>query len=950
MNELDQLRTELGEEILERFPGLDASEHRNITHVASLSDYFTLIMRRDPGMLRELIASGDLHNTYDAGDLAPGDTPVDQLDEKLREIRSREMVRIIYRDLLRLADLPETTRDLSNLADAMIEAALRAHYENHCDRYGTPIGAESREQVHMSVLALGKLGAGELNLSSDIDLVFFFGEEGCVGGHPEISNSEFFVRTARALIASLDKVTEKGFVFRVDMRLRPYGDSGGLILTRAAMEKYYVEQGREWERYAFIKARACAGDISQGESFLQWLTPFVYRRHLDFGAIDSLREMKRLINFEVDLKELGSDLKLGHGGIREVEFVAQAYQLVYGGNDPLLQERSLLQVLGLLQERGLMETGFADGLKEAYCFLRNSEHVIQAEADQQTQALPTNELSKLRLAIAMGFEDYGSYEAALDGHRAFVRERFSAFMSVNRSGQETGVEEHRQWIAVWEAPGSAASIEILAARCGEAEVIAGQLVAFSEGLRRKEIQEIGVDRVDRLLPLVLSLVVREDDAALTLERLLRIVDGIARRSTYLAFLLENFDALKRMVQLCAMSDWVAARLAEMPILLYELSDRVTEDQAFDRNRLTEEMRQLIQNLDPHDLEAQMDSLRQFKNAAVLKVAVFQLLGLMPVMKASDALTDIAEIVISRSFELAWSYLTERHGVPCDADGVEIDPAFAVIAYGKLGGIELGFGSDLDLVFLHDADARGRTNGERVIDSVTFYIRLGQRMVHVMSSMTRFGTLFDIDLRLRPQGNSGPIVASFAAFERYLNEAAWTWEHQALVRARYVAGSMLLKSRFDEIRQKVLRQERDRQQLLDDVVSMREKMRSHFDGSGGSLDGSLSEGVMLSGFDLKQGAGAIVDIEFMVQFAVLADSHSHPGLTQWTDKIRILDDLRDEQLFTEAEVSLLQRAYIAYRTAVHYRALGFAGFSMDELNRLRSDVVEVWNRHMSGPGA
>ena len=949
MTELDQLRSGLADEIGGALPAVSGALFEDLVRVASYSEYVARNIQRAPAVIGELFASGDMDRAYDDGPIDVPPLTLEDLDRRLREIRMREMVRIIFRDLTRRADLEETTRDLSNLADALIDAALNVHYEHHCRRFGTPIGADSGEPQSMTVLALGKLGARELNLSSDIDLVFLFGEAGDVDGERDLSNSEFFVRTARALIASLDQVTEDGFVFRVDMRLRPYGDSGALILNRAAMEKYFIEQGREWERYAFIKARACAGDIAQGEAFLSWLVPFVYRRHLDFGAIDSLREMKRLINYEVDVKGLADDLKLGHGGIREVEFVVQAYQLIYGGTEPRLRDRALLTILGQLVELEHMPSAQADALEEAYRFLRNSEHVVQAEADRQTQQLPTDDVSKLRLAEAMGFPEYEAYREALDDHRHVVREYFSEFMSANRVEQVDEIDDQRQWKQVWESPMADASLAWLeSAGFSSADEIARHLAQFGNELADGDVQQLGQERIGRLMPALLSLVAREDPAIETLDRMLRVIDSIARRSTYVSFLLENLDALKRAVHLCAISPWVAERLESLPILLYDLSDRVTEELVFERHRLTEEMRQLIQNLDASDLEAQMDSLRQFKNSAVLKVAVFELLDLLPIMKASDALTDIAEIVINRAFELAWAYLTERHGIPCDSDGKEVDRPMAVVAYGKLGGIELGYGSDLDLVFLHDADVRGRTGGERSIENNAFFIRLGQRMVHILSSMTRFGVLYEIDLRLRPQGNSGPIVCSFEAFERYQLESAWTWEHQALVRARFVAGNPALKPRFEEIRRKVLRLPRDRRQLLEDVVSMREKMRQHLDTPVSQAGDSVSDGVMMSGFDLKQGAGAIVDIEFMVQYAVLAESHAQPELTQWTDKMRILSDLRDAGLFTEDEASLLQRAYIAYRTAVHYRSLGGALESFEELNRFRADVVEVWNRYMTLP--
>ncbi len=949
MPELEELRDRIAPEISNLLPTLSEQDRATVVVVASLSDYFLAQLRRYPQEIAELFQSGDMARSYDGNrSYFPPTVPHEQLDATLRHTRRREMCRVIYRDLTRLADMPETTTDLSNLADAAIDVALSTHYEHLCQRYGVPMGQSSAEPQQMSVLALGKLGAGELNLSSDIDLIFLFDEEGSVNPDrgKDLTNQEFFTRLSRALIASLDHASEHGFVFRVDMRLRPYGDSGALILNRAAMEKYFVEQGRDWERYAFIKARACAGDIAAGERFLAWLTPFVYRRHLDFGAIDSLREMKRLINHEVEAKQLHDDVKLGHGGIREIEFIVQACQLVWGGNSPRLRERKLLRVLTMLCEDGMLPEEDEENLRLAYHFLRNSEHALQAEADRQTQRLPEPLLSRQRLAAAMGHASWEDYRQALDRHREIVSNSFAAFMSSNNAEREILVEGNLFWVSIWQTPASPASIELLAkAGFADPAKVASQLTEFDAHLSGAEIQEIGAERISRLMPVMLSLIAREKDPDNTLGRMLSILSNIARRSTYVAYLLENLDALKRSIALCAMSPWIVEQLHDFPILLYELSDRVTEDREFDRERLLAELRQTLGNIDPGDFEAQMDSMRQWKRSAVLKVAVFELLDLLPIMKASDALTWIAEVGLQCAYELSWAYLCQRHGAPCTEHGVAITSSFAIVAYGKLGGIELGYGSDLDLVFLHDADTRGRTvGGSRPIENSVFYQRLGQRVIHILTSYTRLGTLYETDLRLRPDGNKGPMVSTFASYERYLNESAWTWEHQALVRARFVAGDPELGLKFDTVRSQVLGHKRDRATLLQEVVEMREKMRLHLDQD--STQDAGSQDVFLSGFDLKHGAGAIVDIEFMVQFMVLAHATDHPTLSRWTDKMRILDEIGQLQLMAEAEIRGLQKAYLAYRAAVHYQWLGGEMTMQEQLLRYRADVVDIWRQYMT----
>ncbi|HKI74831.1 MAG TPA: bifunctional [glutamate--ammonia ligase]-adenylyl-L-tyrosine phosphorylase/[glutamate--ammonia-ligase] adenylyltransferase, partial [Pseudomonadales bacterium] len=631
-----------------------------ITRIASLSEYFYRILMKTPDVIADLFASGDMDTVYDEDVYRRRLSGLDHeaLDAGLRRHRAREMCRIIFRDLSRISSLEETTRDLSNLADASIETALDVHYKRSVELWGTPVGATTGRPQQMCVLALGKLGAQELNLSSDVDLVFMYDEPGHLeGGARDMTNQEFFIRVARALIASLDAIREEGFVFRVDMRLRPYGESGALILARSAMESYFVEQGRDWERYAFIKARACAGNIPLGDDFLLWLVPFVYRKHLDYGAIESLREMKRLINYEVGVRELHDDLKLGHGGIREIEFIAQAYQIIWGGNRPELRVRRLMTVLEILQREGMLPAEDTRRLIDAYRFLRDSEHVVQAEQDRQTQRLPGSPLSQQRLAEAMGYADFEQYARVLAEHREAVMQSFETFISSSGAEREGLVEGNLYWIEIWRQPTAPDSIKVLAeAGYGSAETVASRLVEFESHLQAAGVQEIGASRIDQLMPVVLRLVASEEAPEKTLDRLLAIIDNIARRSTYIAFLLENVDALKRTVQLCAMSPWVAEQLQRYPILLYELTDRVTEEMVFTRSKLEGELDQLFYSLESGDLEGQMDSLRQFRNSSMLKVAVFELLDLLPIMKASDALTDIAEIILQRSFELAWQYL------------------------------------------------------------------------------------------------------------------------------------------------------------------------------------------------------------------------------------------------------------------------------------------------------
>jgi glutamate-ammonia-ligase adenylyltransferase len=931
------------------FGSADAEQFQR---VCLLSEYVKHGLLRHFDIVSELVASRDLTNSYAENELdrniRQSLSTTNSFDVKLREIRRREMIRIIFRDFSRVADLDETTGDLSDLADTCISVCLEHHFDAACATYGIPKSWDGSAQ-QMSVLALGKLGARELNLSSDIDLIFLYDAQGVASSESgkETSNQAFFLKVSRQIISSLNNTTQAGFVFRVDMRLRPYGESGALILHRAAMEKYFVEQGRDWERYAFIKARVVAGDIEHGKDFLAWLKPFVYRKHLDYGAIESLRDMKRLINRQVEINDLQQDLKLGPGGIREVEFIAQAHQLIFGGNNPDLRERRLRKVLRTCGQESYLPEDVVHSLELAYVFLRNSEHAIQGWNDKQTQKLPEDEASRSRLAEVMACANWVDYVRVLERHRSLVRDSFATLMSANQAETDNLVEGNLFWLSVWADPGSAKAVKYLeSAGFSDAKSVTAQLSDFIS--RLGELQEIGQERLNKLMPIILSLAAGQKDPDTTVERLLPVIEAVLRRSTYLAFLLENADALKRTVDLCAMSPWIATQLKEMPILLYELSDRNTHEVSFGKAELVSQLDSMMMVLEDHDLEAQMDTLRQFKSGAILRIAAFELLGLLPVMKASDALTRIAELVLQKAFELAWQQLVAKHGLPISREAPFKHGEFAIIAYGKLGGIELAYGSDLDLVFVVDGDIHGSTDGEKQINNNVFFSRMAQRIIHILTLFTSLGSLYEVDMRLRPSGNKGPIITTVGAYERYLESEAWTWEHQALVRARFVAGHASTGERFSEIRSKSLAKVRDNAALMSDVTGMREKMRKHLASDSGNEDSLEQEdsSMLVAGFDLKHDVGAIVDIEFMVQYAVLASAHEFKELTRWTDKIRLLDEMQALHLFQAEEIELLQDAYLAYRSVVHYQWLGGEMASFSQLQEYRQAVVSVWNKYMT----
>lgn len=927
----------------------DQDKLSRVSRTCHLSDFFLDILQFQPFVIEDLIQSGDLDRSYDAEYWARKFVNLRQedLDRQLRSIRKRELARIVYRDLNRMAELVETTSDLSSLADLCVQHALDLYYQAQCHELGVPKGSQTGKDQQMVVLGLGKLGARELNLSSDIDLIFLYDESGWLEDNENsLSNQEFFIRLSRRIIHCLSNKESDGFVFRVDMRLRPYGDSGALILNRNAMEQYYLQQGRDWERYAYIKARSIAGDKALGNDFLQWLKPFVYRKHIDYGAIESLRQMKEMINTEVQKKNMRDDLKLGPGGIREIEFIVQANQLIWGGKDPLLQEARLLDTLNHLSERNHLPESDANVLESAYIFLRNSEHVVQAERDRQTHRLPESELSRSRLATAMGFETWESYLCTLDAHRNQVKDCFSRIVSSGEAERDDLLEGNLHWQAIWRESDESLANLLKGTPFKDYGSFKSNIVSLKKEIQKGDASEKGKERLDKLLPILLGTIAEQQHPDVVLQRVMPVIIAISRRSTYVSFLLENLDALKRMTFLCGMSRWLADQLHDFPVLLYELTDKQIHEARFEKAILVRELDQLTEPLDESDLEAQMDAMRQFKNSWVLKIAIYELLDSLPIMKASDALTEVAEIILNKTTDIAWSYLVARHGLPVSTDHSD-SKKFGIVAYGKLGGFELGYGSDLDLIFIHDWDIHAETGGNKPVSINTFFVRLAQRIVHILSSYTQFGVLYKIDLRLRPNGNKGPLVATMNAFKRYQRQDAWTWEHQALVRARFVAGDAFIEKQFQSIRSEILTRKRNIDTLLQEVVSMREKMRTHLSTDEKSPFNLEEEGadILVSGFDLKHGIGAIVDIEFMVQYAVLAGSSEHPELAVWTDKIRILDELSKLGLFSALETSVLQEAYLAYRAAVHYQSLGGQMETFDSLETLRRDVARIWGKHM-----
>ena len=842
------------------------------------------------------------------------------------------MVRIAWRDLAGWADLNEVIETTSALAEACIDTAVVVLDQAAKEKHGSPVATDGTP-MGLVVVGMGKLGGKELNFSSDIDLIFAYAEDGETAGPRPISHHEYFARLGKRLIAVINETTEDGFVFRVDMRLRPNGNSGPLALSFDAMEHYYQIHGREWERYAWIKARVVAGDHKNGEELMDRLRPFVFRRYLDFGAVESIREMKGLINQELKRKGVENNIKLGPGGIREVEFVGQAFQLIRGGRDRALQIRGIQKVLTLLEDRGELTPTAVNELQTAYEFLRNSEHRLQMHQDQQTHILPEGEENKIRLAYSMNFDDWSKFEESLRDH---MRKVHGHFQQVFVSPQGEGAESEEQGLmAVWRGAleGDMARETLAETGFKEVETVCTLLRGLREGAAYQSFSNIGRERMDRLVPLLLGAAGLTADPETTLKRLVRLLEAIGRRSAYLSLLVENPMAMSQLVKLCSASEWIANWISRHPIVMDELLNPALLYQPQQRAELEAELDRRLGHVDSDDLETQMELLREFHHGRVLHTAAVDVGPGLSAEEIGSQLCTVAELVVQRCLQLASQSLVTRHGHPSCKNGKSTDEIdFIVIAYGKLGSLELGYTSDLDIIFLYgDCQPGGVTDGEKSIANETFFARLGQRLIHLITTRTPTGILYEVDMRLRPSGKSGPLVTNLSAFERYQNEHAWVWEHQALVRARPIAGPEALRTRFNELRREIICQQRDPQELAKEVVEMRDKM----------LDSREAHGAEV--FDLKHDRGGIVDIEFMVQYWVLRWAQEHPELTEYTDNCRLLDALSKAGVVDREQAQTLIDAYRHYLSAEYRQKLMEAGTLVDPagLNQYPKKIEAVW---------
>lgn len=893
--------------------------------VLESSEFVARALMREPKLLE--ILQYDIVRSYSVGELS------DKLEKilitikdeahlhiTLRQFRNQEMIRVIWRDLANLAPVEETLEDLSVLADSCVIQTMELLYSWQVRNFGRPEGADGKQQ-RLMVLGMGKLGARELNLSSDIDLIFVFPSHGPVrratGNLSHIDSQQFFQRLAQRLIQALQQPLADGFVFRVDVRLRPFGDAGPLVFTLNAIEDYYQTQAREWERYAMVKARPLTGDAEAITQLMQILRAFVYRRYLDFVAIDSLREMKRLIASEVTRKGREQDIKLGPGGIREIEFIGQVFQIIRGGREPELQILSIIAVLKLLSTKGLLPELVVTELIVAYKFLRQVENRLQAWRDQQTHILPEQLQDQLRLAKSMDYASWEEFFSILSQHRHKVQQHFDTIFATSQPASHHNIY-HELWCNTIES--KQAELALIAAGFSAPIDILKLLQTFRESSAYRTLGKRGQVLLDQLIPKILESITNYSNPSQLLERLLRLVEAVLKRTTYLALLVEQPTALTQLMRLTAESAWIAEQLTRYPLLLDELLDARRLYAPQQHRELLAERDSMLSAIPKNDQEAQMERLCQFVHSNRLRIAAADLTGVIPLMVVSDYLTAVAEVALDTALQQCWNYLIYRYTqAPELKDNYS---GFAIIGYGKLGGIELGYGSDLDLVFLHNSS----------LTNDVLYTKLSHRLIHTLNTRTSAGIIYEIDTRLRPNGNAGLLVSSVDAFAHYQIHEAWTWEHQALLRARPIAGDPAVRAKFRNIRLQALTKERDLEHLRQEVLVMREKMRVQLDQSQVGI------------FDLKQGLGGITDIEFIVQYLVLRWAKDFPALLDWTDTIRWLETLASHKLLLQNQANELADCYRTLRGFTHRLTLKNEPYliSNSQLIEERNKVQTIWN--------
>ena len=910
--------------------------------VLALSDFIANTIFSYPKECVALVSAGALDSAHfaDTHKSAVEEYITEKLSEfelkkRLRIIRRTRAMVIAWRDLTGVASIDEVFSSLSILAEEIVLRTLKVTRLQLNNAYGDAVGEDGRS-VPLLTLGMGKLGGGELNFSSDLDLIFAYPYDGETSGKSRsLTYKEFFTRIVQRTANLLSDKTVDTFCYRIDLRLRPFGDAGTLVNSFDALQIYYETQGRTWERYALVKAKLLGtkddfGDY--GAELISLLKPFVYRRYLDYGAVQSLRKLKHMIESEVRRRSLNNNFKLGQGGIREVEFIAQVFELMRGGRFEELRERSLRKTLKNIRDLDLLPEDICTLLDDCYVYLRRLENVIQEFSDRQTQTLPDNEKDCARMLTAMNYRDKDSFMCDLNEVMSAVHEEFRQVVADEDNGKEK-IENFDLWEADNSEDELAAELDRYLVNRAEDRELAKAIIGLKHTLQRMPVGPVGRETLLELMPKVIYLVAKEEQAATIFRRIAGLIEQVALRTPYMQLLRDNNLVLERFIKLLKENHYASELITSHPILL----DELFIPQYFDAPPSAQEFFAMLQErllrIPQDDLETVMEELRLFKKVMVFRIALSDKAGKLPLMKISDALTWLAEAIVKELMILAWDQNSKKYGIP---EGTSADdPGLAIIGYGKLGGIELGYKSDLDMVFIRKV-CDGNTNGNSPVSVDMFYQRLVQRILHLSTTKTVGGVLYDLDMRLRPDGDTGLLISDIDSFEKYQSNRAWTWEHQALVRARPIAGSGQIISEFNRIREDVIRRPKDEVKLKEEVVTMREKMRRHLDRTSDKL------------YDIKQGPGGMIDVEFISQYLLLANAQRFKDMKLWTDNVRILEECSNLGIIDRDITSRLIDAYIDIRKIYHELSLADLPRLVHTEDRPEKtfDVEKIWNELFS----
>jgi glutamate-ammonia-ligase adenylyltransferase len=900
-----------------------------IQRLAIASSYALLQLCREPTLLHSLQTIKRFE--LDAAQIHQTDNSVQNIElvkSNLRKFRHRKLIEIIYMDVIENSSLRDTLICLSDLADLLIRSALDASQSHLVAKHGQPID-ENGNKIELNIIAMGKLGGRELNFSSDIDLICCYSADGELDGYGRLTHQEFFTRVTRLFTQLLNETTADGFVYRVDLRLRPWGDSGPVALSHAALEHYYQLHGREWEQYAMVKARVLTGSDQDRHYLTSIFKPFVYRKYHDYRVFEGLSVLKDKINLQARSKGMQDNIKLGHGGIREIEFFVQAFQILKGGRNQQLQSSQIFHCFDVLNNQNIVESETIDDLLEAYIFLRQLENKIQMLADEQTHSCPENTVSQNRIAEIMAYSDWQAVKNQLQIHREKVNVHFTELFK-RKSEPESEIIFSETTVG---DASEAAQIEYMESiglrRPGE---INTKLRVFFDSKAWSFMSAKAKQRFSTLIPRILKSVCQSSHQLTLFERLLNLFSSIAGRSVYFELLHQNAALLEKLVNLFDKSEWIAQEVARYPMLLEHLIQAGDSADRFDRAKLQKNLNTQLDNV-TGDEELELDVLRLFKREQTIVIAVAELSEEINTTDVGVYLSELAEVVLQAVYQLARIKLQGQYGLPGYLEHDKPRYAeFAIIGYGKLGGRETHYQSDLDVIFVHNSTGEQQiTQGPKIIDNSMYFARLAQKIISMASVLTGSGKLYEIDSRLRPEGSSGLLVSSLTAYRQYQLNKAWTWEHQALIRARFVAGSIKLEAEFNNLRTEVLTMPRESKKLQDEVIEMRERIYK----SRVPPEGDFK--------NLKHSRGCMVDIEFIVQFWTLLYANKAGSVCSYSDNIGLLNELFRLNLISSSQFQLID-IYKTYHHWLHETVLQnrSAEIESEIIAEETQHVIKCWN--------